>query len=117
MLLLFFIITTTFAENTFFPILLPKARQAKVRTMGESTVVEISHEGEFALDRQFVPSQRRLYEKLKQLKQEHNLKTVVIKADKRADAEHLVKVLDIMHGLDISEFAVTTEPEGAIGNE
>jgi len=44
MLLLFFIITTTFAEDTFFPIELPKAERAPdVRTPADTAVVEITN--------------------------------------------------------------------------
>ncbi|MDA0840663.1 MAG: biopolymer transporter ExbD [Planctomycetota bacterium] len=109
MLLLFFIITTTFAADTFFPISLPKATRASVRTLKDSLVVEINASGEFALDKKFVASETRLYEQLAKAKTEGALRTVVIKADEKCPAKHLVAVLDILRGLDINEFAVTAQ--------
>ena len=112
MLLLFFIITTTFAEDTFFPIVLPTAREAIVRTMADTAVVEISREGQFAVNKQFVADERQLYRSLKSLKEAGTAKSVVIKADQDASARHVVAVLDMLSGLSINEFAVTAQNEG-----
>lgn len=109
MLLLFFIVTTTFAEDTFFPIELPTGQHTTVRTPADAVTLEISRDGEFALATEFVPSKRRLYERLQALQQETKLTSVIIKSDKQADAKHLVAVLDILRGLEITEFAVVAE--------
>lgn len=109
MLLLFFIITTTFAEDTFFPLILPKAERATVRTLDDTTVVEINERGQFAVDKEFVPTQKSLYRYLSGLKDARGIRTVVIKVDKRTDADHLVQVLDVLKGLGLNEFAVTAE--------
>ena len=56
MLLLFFVVTTTFAEDTFFPIELPGARNAEpaeVLDLASTAIVEISREGELAMGREF----------------------------------------------------------------
>ncbi len=110
MLLLFFIVTTTFAEDTFFPIRLPTGRHTTVRGPAEAVTVEISRDGELALERRFIPSQRDLYERLRRLKQNDGFRSVIIKADEQADAGALVAVLDVLRGLEITEFAVTAEP-------
>ena len=111
MLLLFFIVTTTFAEDTFFPITLPTAHNTTVRTPTDAVTVEISRDGELALERKFVPSERRLYERLQTLQQNKQFTSVIIKADEHADAKHVVTVLDILRGLEITEFAIVAESE------
>ncbi len=109
MLLLFFIVTTTFAEDTFFPITLPTARNTTVRTPADAVTVEISRDGEFAIEDRFIPSERLLYERLRALQQNRPFASVIIKSDEQADAKHLVAVLDILRGLEITEFAVVAE--------
>ena len=111
MLLLFFIVTTTFAEDTFFPITLPTGHNTTVRTPTDAVTVEISRDGELALERKFVPSERRLYERLQTLQQNKQFTSVIIKADEHADAKHIVTVLDILRGLEITEFAIVAESE------
>ena len=81
MLLLFFIVTTTFAEDTFFPIKLPTGRNTTAQAPTDAVTV----------DKQFT--------------------SVIIKSDEQVDARHIVAVLDILRGLEITEFAVVAESE------
>ena len=111
MLLLFFIITTTFAEDTFFPLVLPKAERAITRTLDDTVIVEISINGEYAVDQTFIPGASRLHDTLATIKKKRNIKSVIIKTDQNTPARHLVALLDILSGLDINEFAVTTTPK------
>lgn len=111
MLLLFFIVTTTFAEDTFFPVRLPRAahaEKAEIIGVADVAMVEISRDGEFAVNREFVPSSDKLYETLDALKKQGNCRAVIIKADKDSGAGQLVELLDILRGLDINDFSVYT---------
>ena len=107
MLLLFFIVTTTFAAETFFPLELPTAETVTVRAADEAAVIEISRDGELALNREFVVSFEALYEQLGEQKRAGAFRTVVIKADEAAPAGSVVSTLDVLRGLGIAEFAVT----------
>jgi len=114
MLLLFFIVTTTFAEDTFFPVRLPRVANAdKAEIIGVSDVamVEISRDGEFAVNRAFVPSFDKLYETLDALKKEGRCRAVIIKADEESGAGRLVELLDILRGLEINDFSVYTRED------
>ena len=82
-----------------------------MRTPTDAVTVEISRDGELALEKKFVPSERRLFERLQTLQQNEQFTSVIIKADDHADAKHIVTVLDILRGLEISEFAIVAESQ------
>jgi len=110
MLLLFFIITMTFAEDTFFPIELPKAEHSStVRTSADAVTVEISKAGEFAVAKQPLPSADALHDALKRKWDAGEAQTVIIKADAVADAKDVVYVLDVLRAVGINEFSVTAD--------
>jgi biopolymer transport protein ExbD len=112
MLLLFFVVTTTFAEDTFFPIELSGARNAEsaeVLDLASTAIVEISREGELAMGREFVPSTMDLYQKLRDLSSAGVLEAVAIKADAESPSHYTVEVLDVLRELGIENFAITTQ--------
>jgi len=112
MLLLFFVVTTTFAEDTFFPIELSGARNAEsaeVLDLASTAIVEISREGELAMGREFVPSTLDLYQKLRDLSSAGVLEAVAIKADAESPSHYTVEVLDVLRELGIENFAITTQ--------
>ncbi len=116
LLLLFFVLTTTFAEETFFPVELPKADQPIVRTLNDAVVIEVTPKGEYACNKEYAPNAKVLFEQLKLIKEEraagrNPIKVVVIKADRAASAQHLVSVLDILKALEIDEFAVSVKSD------
>jgi len=114
MLLLFFIVTTTFAEDTFFPIELPKAQNADLAEVigtADVAMIEISRDGEFAVNRKFTPSRDKLYQSLLKLQQQNQCRAVIIKAHAQSQASYLIQVLDIVRGLDINNFAVYTRKD------
>jgi len=112
MLLLFFIITMTFAEETFFPITLPESKQAALRTPENAAIVEITNDGKWALNMQFVPTRTRLYSSLEALKGRGKAKTVIVKADENAPAGHLIWLQAAVRELGIDEMAWTAKPGG-----
>lgn len=105
LLLLFFVLTMTFAEETFFPLEIPKARQPVIRTMKDAVVLEIDPRGEFAINRQFVRSRQAVFENLKRMQQNETLKTLVIKADKTTPYEHVIWAIDVVQALKVAEFS------------
>lgn len=111
MLLLFFIITTTFAEDTFFPISLPKGKGIELRSDQNSVILEVTKDGEFALERQPFYTHSDLFRALQAYKDEGRAQTAVLKVDAEAPSKHLIFVLDLLHALDIQEFAFTVEAE------
>jgi len=113
MLLLFFIVTTTFAEDTFFPIELPTARNAapaEILDLSSTVVIEISANGELAMEKTFVPSSTALFQRLQTLATTRRVQAVAIKADADSPAQITVDVLDVLRELGIERFAITTKP-------
>lgn len=112
MLLLFFVVTTTFAEDTFFPIELPGARNtepAELLDLASTVIIEISREGELAMSREYVPSAMDLYEKLQDLSSAGSVTAVAIKADAESPSHYMVEILDVLRELGIENFAITTK--------
>ena len=112
MLLLFFVVTTTFAEDTFFPIELSGARNtepAELLDLASTVIIEISREGELAMSREYVPSAMDLYEKLQDLYSDGSVTAVAIKADAESPSHFTVEILDVLRELGIENFAITTK--------
>jgi len=105
LLLLFFVLTTTFADETFFPIEMPTAERAVVRTLDDAAVLEITADGQMALDRAYVRSRRALHEELERRTEANTLRTLIVKADRKTHYENVVWVMDVMQALEIDEFS------------
>ncbi|MBS3821784.1 MAG: biopolymer transporter ExbD [Phycisphaerae bacterium] len=110
MLLLFFIITMTFAEETFFPITLPQSSEVALRTPEDAAIIELSRDGKWALNMQFVPTRTRLYSSLQALKGRGEARSVIVKADENAPAGHVIWLQAAVRELGIDEMAWTTRP-------
>ena len=114
MLLLFFVITTTFAEDTFFPIELATASNNDtivIRDQRDTAMIELSRDGDLALNKEFLPSAMALYTRLEVLRDSGKLKGVVIKADAGSTVSALVQIMDILRELEIESVAVSTKAQ------
>lgn len=105
LLLMFFILTATFVEDTFFPIEMPQAKRASLRTPADAAVLEVTTKGEMAINRKYMRSKRVSYMTLAKMKKQKKLKTLIIKADKSTPYEHIAWVMDAMQALNIQEFS------------
>ncbi|MFP4058457.1 MAG: ExbD/TolR family protein [Candidatus Brocadiia bacterium] len=113
LLLLFFIVTAAFVEETLFKVELPKAQQAEVRDRGDVVVLAISRAGQFAIGQRYVP-QDRLWEELRDLHESQPITTLVIKGDRQCPYEKVVMAMDIAQELDIPDFSLVVDrPERA----
>ena len=111
LLLLFFIVTAVFVEETnLFKVELPRAAQAEVRRVTDVVVVAVSRSGEFALERSYVTDDQ-FYARLKQINDRAPIETLIIKGDRRCPYEKVVLAMDVAQALDIGEISLAVEAE------
>lgn len=106
LMLIFFMVTTVFPENTGMVIQKPKAEHATTLST-KSKIIKLSKEGGISINNTIVSEGdlRRLLEYEISLKE--NL-SVIIHADKRSTTEALIKVLDISKTVGIKNIGVAT---------
>jgi biopolymer transport protein ExbD len=103
LLLLFFIVTAVFVEETnLFQVELAEAEQSEVRRLEDVVVVWVSEDGRYALEQEYVPDDR-LWPRLKALHERSPIQTLVIKGDRRSPLEKTVHLFDIARALGVPE--------------
>ncbi len=110
LLLLFFIVTATFSDETLFKVELPQAESPLVRQPSEVIQVTVNEEGLYSLGDRAVPEDK-LLSSLKAIHERNGIKSIIIKADKRCDYEKVVKIVDIANTLRIDEFSLAVKVE------
>jgi biopolymer transport protein ExbD len=108
LLLLFFIVTSSFTEESLFKIELPKASKAEVYDVAEAVVLSISKSGQFAIGKNYVPDDQ-LWQKLSQHHKEEPIKTLIIKGDRRCPYEKVVMALDVAQALEIADYGLVID--------
>lgn len=110
LLLLFFIVTATFSEETLFEIELPEAAEPLVREGGNVVEVYVLPDGGFSIGSREV-TEEALLSNLRSIHERHGIKTLRIKGDKRSDYENVIRVVDIAQTLRTREFSLAVERE------
>jgi len=113
LLLLFFIVTAVFVEETnLFQIELPEAERSEVRQLKDVVVVWISRDGRYSLDQQYVPADE-LWSRLKAMDDAKPIQTLVIKGDRQSPLEKTVHLFEIAKALGVPEILPAVEaPSG-----
>jgi len=110
LMLLFFVVTATFSDQTLFKVDLPSAAKAETRTAAESQVVVISKNGSFALGDQLVPEDQ-LLTVLRQRFANLAKKTLVVQGDKGCPYEKVVLAVDAAQALGVQELCLAVKKE------
>lgn len=111
LLLLFFVVTAVFSEEAnLFEVHLPTAGQSELRQMNESLVLSISREGDISIGSQLV-GEDQLWSYMKSLHESSEVKTLIIKGDKQAPYEQVVRAYDVGRELGISSVVFAVEPK------
>ena len=111
LLLLFFIVTTTFSEETnLFKVELPKAAHSDVRPISDELVVAISESGQFAVGQTYIRDDQ-LWGFLSDRHAKKPIQTLIIRGDRRSPYEKAVMAMDVAHALDINEITLAVQPE------
>lgn len=103
LLLLFFVVTAVFAEESnLFKVELPKAARAEVRQPKDVVVVLISREGAYSVKDSLVPEEQ-LWARLSEMHSQLPIKTLIIKGDRLSPYEKAIAAMDVAHSLNIGE--------------
>jgi biopolymer transport protein ExbD len=108
LLLLFFVVTAVFAEEArLFEVQLPMAEQSEVRQLSEAMVLSISPEGDLSIGEKLV-AEDQLWSVMKSIHDASPVDTLIIKGDRRAPYEQVVRAHDVGRAVGIGSvvFAV-----------
>ncbi len=109
LLLIFFMISTTFVTTPGIKVKLPRSTTSQAETKEQDLVVVITEEGQLYFDNKRVSLDRLrfgLEEKLSGNKD----RLLIVKADKESKHGRVVEVMDLAKKLGISRIAIATEP-------
>lgn len=120
LLLIFFMISTTFTKETTLKINLPEATGDQAVKKPESVEIVISANSEYAIlgekdktAKVLIDSNRKtLVRVLEQYRGKDNL-LLVVRADKKATHEAVIKVLDVAQDLGLTNLTFATKKQGA----
>lgn len=112
LLLLFFIVTTSFSEETnLFKIELPKAEHSEVREIEEAINIVIEESGKIAIGKDIIPDSG-LWDAIKSRYEQAPADAkplVIVKGDHNSPYEKAIMIMDIAHELGISEITWAVE--------
>ncbi len=106
-MLIFFIVTSTFVKEPGAEINRPEAVTAKERKFA-SILVAIDAENKIWIDKDQVELDA-VRSAVEQLKQENPKGTAVVQVDRRAESRYLVEVVNQIRNAGVSDIAVSTE--------
>jgi biopolymer transport protein ExbD len=112
LLLIFFMVTTTFEKQAKLKIELPEATEKAQPQSSEKIVISISDKGNIYLDNnELINSQYdSISQSLKAMLTEDKLPPVVIRADANAAHKHVVTVMDVLADLGFKSVSIATTP-------
>jgi len=100
LLLLFFIVTSTFSEQTLFDVVLPKAQSAIKADTAQGTTLTIANDGRLAVGTEFLGDDG-LYRHLADLHAKKPIAMLVISGDENAPYTKVVMAMDAARQLEI----------------
>ena len=108
-MLIFFIVTSTFVKEPGVDVERPEAQTAKVRKLA-SILVAVDSENNIWIDKDKVPLEA-VRGQVEQLKAENPKGTAVVQVDARADSRYLVEVVNQVRAAGVGDIAVSTDPK------
>ncbi len=108
-LLIFFLLTASFRNESAFKVQLPKAKTQEPATEKHAVVVKISDTGEYEIDRTRVDAHELEVRLCRSQKNNPEGVTINIKADKNARHERLVQVLDLARTCGIKKMGILSK--------
>lgn len=112
MLLIFFMVTTTFVRSSALKVSLPQAEQAVARQAENSIEVVIDAEGRYYINgRQLRDRSAQTLERGLQQVASDSVSPLVIRADARASHQSVVTVMDVAGRNGFGQMSITTTPE------
>jgi biopolymer transport protein ExbD len=106
-MLIFFIVTSTFVKEPGAEITRPEAETARERKLA-GILVAVTSENEIWINKEKVPLDA-VKVAVEGLKQENPKATAVVQVDKAAESRYLVEVVNQIRNAGVDEIAVSTE--------
>lgn len=118
LLLIFFMVSTTFQKESQLRVQLPEAQQNAPAQQTQLLEVVISADGQYAVDGRELTDNRRatLVDALARAA-EGNDRPLVVRADARTPHEAVVRAMDVAGQLGIGEISIATSREPANGTD
>ena len=104
-LLIFFLLTASFRNESAFKLQLPKAQTREPVTEKKAVVIKISEDGRYEIDNKVVDP-RELELRLCKAQEDGTAATVNIKADRNSRHESVVQVMDVARGCGIKKMGI-----------
>ncbi len=109
-LLIFFMLTTTFIYQSGININPPEAKSAAPEVK-HALIISVTESGRIYLDNKEVFLYNLEFELAKYIKVHPEYKTVIIKGDRNVKYGVVVKVMDICNSLNLKDLIIATTPE------
>jgi len=111
LLLIFFMVSTTFTKKTELQIELPEADGEQAEQQVDQVEVEINAEGDYSVNDQRLNSNNReaLLERIRQVAGDDTSIPFVITADAKTDHELVVRAMDVAGTLGFSALSISTQ--------
>jgi biopolymer transport protein ExbD len=111
LLLIFFMVSTTFTKKTELQIDLPEADGEQAEQQVDQVEVEINAEGDYSVNDQRLNSNNReaLLERIRQVAGDDTSIPFVITADAKTDHELVVRAMDVAGTLGFSALSISTQ--------
>ncbi len=104
LLLLFFIVTSTFSDQSLFEIDVPQAQHAIDASTDNACVLTISEHGNYAIGNEAL-SDEQLGTFIESLHQREPISIFIINGDKKCPYEKVAKAIDIAQGLQVENLS------------
>ncbi|MBC8039821.1 MAG: biopolymer transporter ExbD [Opitutaceae bacterium] len=112
LVLLFYVVVSTFSEEAAFPLQLPRVSESKqtsqVATAKELITLSVSADGTYALDKNVVPPLE-LGRALRERIATDKPRTLIIRGDRLAPYEKIAAALETVQSFDIEEVSLVVE--------
>lgn len=111
LLLIFFMVSTTFTKESHLEITLPESSGEPAKTTATEIEVVVNAKGEYVVnDRPLVNNQEDTLRKaIEQLSKSNNKLPFIITADAKTAHEHVVRVMDVAGKLGFAQLSITTQ--------
>lgn len=112
LLLIFFMVTTTFDKQAKLKIELPEATEKVNTNTKEQLIISINQKGNIYLNsNELVNSQyESIASSLKRMLKDKEMPPVVIRADENAAHKHVVTVMDVLADMGFKSVSIATTP-------
>ncbi len=108
LLLIFFLITSSFVSSPGIQVQLPKAQTSETQT-DRQTVLTITISGKIYINSEEVSTET-LGQKLIPILDKNRSQVIIVRADKEVSLQKAVEVIDLAKGVGAQRFLIATEP-------